>query len=111
VVRPVGVRDSYQFNMTVQPGQTYYLYPTVATGYVFKAGAGDPNVASVLLPALQSAAFDLTYLLDGSLDTAPLLGGTPYTFLSKAASIRSPLPALTQNLGSIQRARYLSSPG
>lgn len=44
------VNGSYQFNMTVQPGQTYYIDPAVATGYDYAIGVGDPNFQSVLLP-------------------------------------------------------------
>jgi hypothetical protein len=72
---------SYQYNMAVTPGQIYYIDPTVATGYVYKTGAGDPNFASLLLPAVQSAAFDVSYQFNGSLDTVMLKGGgKPYTF-------------------------------
>ena len=42
---------SYQFNMTVQPGQTYYIDPDVAIGYDYAIGAGNPKFASVALPA------------------------------------------------------------
>ena len=41
---------SYQFNMTVQAGQTYYIDPEVAVGYDYATGAGDPNFMSVDLP-------------------------------------------------------------
>ena len=41
---------AYQFNMTVQAGQTYYIDPEVAVGYDYETGAGDPNFLSVDLP-------------------------------------------------------------
>jgi hypothetical protein len=43
---------SYQFNMTVQAGQTYYIDPEVAVGYDYATGDGDfePNFLSVDLP-------------------------------------------------------------
>ena len=48
---PVALQNgSYQFDITVQAGQTYYLDPTVAVGYVFQTGAGNPNFSSVVLP-------------------------------------------------------------
>jgi len=72
---------SYQFNMTVTAGQTYYIDPTVATGYVYKTGAGDPNFASVILPNLLSSMYDLTYLSNGLLSTVLLAGGTQYFFV------------------------------
>lgn len=41
---------SFQFNMTVQAGQTYFIDPEVAVGYDYATGAGDPNFMSVDLP-------------------------------------------------------------
>ena len=41
---------SYQFNMTVQASQTYYIDPEVAVGYDYATGVGDPNFMSVDLP-------------------------------------------------------------
>ena len=46
---------AYQYSMTVVAGQTYFVDPTVAVGYSFTTGADDPNFASVLLPAVQTA--------------------------------------------------------
>jgi hypothetical protein len=47
VIQPDG---SYLFNMTVEPGQTYFIDPEVAIGYDYAIGAGNPNFASVDLP-------------------------------------------------------------
>lgn len=48
VLQPDG---SFLFNMTVQPGQTYYINPEIAIGYDYAIGnAGDPFFASVDLP-------------------------------------------------------------
>ena len=48
---PVTLVDgSYQYNITVVEGQTYYIDPKVATGYDFQIGAGDPDFKSVVLP-------------------------------------------------------------
>jgi hypothetical protein len=41
---------SYQFDITVVPGQIYYLDPEVAIGYDFVIGDGDPNFATLDLP-------------------------------------------------------------
>jgi hypothetical protein len=80
------VNGSYQFNMTVQPGQTYFIDPTVASGYVFKTGAGDPNFASVMLPTLQLSPYQLSFFdKDGNLVSVTLAGGTLYSFLTNGA--------------------------
>ena len=77
---------SYQFNITVQPGQTYFIDPTVATGYVYKTGAGDPNFASLILPVLQLAPYHLSFLdKDGNLVSVSIAGGVFYSFLTNGA--------------------------
>jgi hypothetical protein len=57
-------------------GQLIYIDPVVATGLVYATGQGDPNFASVLLPNIQSDAFDVTWG-DGS---ALALGGQQFFF-------------------------------
>jgi PEP-CTERM motif len=61
-VTPAGV---YQYSMSVVAGTTYFVDPTVAVGYSFAIGAGDPNFASVLLPAVQANPFNLSFVYDG----------------------------------------------
>ena len=62
----VGNQVVYGFQMTVQPGVTYYIDPTVATGYIYQTGAGNPNFASVELPDIGNPnPYDL-YLWNGS---------------------------------------------
>jgi MYXO-CTERM domain-containing protein len=50
---------SYQFNITVQPGQVYYIDPEIAIGYDYAIGQGNPNFASVLLPNVGDGLFDI----------------------------------------------------
>jgi hypothetical protein len=77
---------TYQFNITVQPGQTYFIDPTVAAGYVFKTESGDPNFASLMLPVLQLDPYHLSFLdKDGNLVSVSLAGGIVYSFLSNGA--------------------------
>ena len=58
---PVVLADgSYKFNMTVNPGQIYYIDPAVAVGYDYAIGAGDPNFTSVDLPdAIGDGRYDI----------------------------------------------------
>ncbi len=64
---PATVTPSHVFgyDFPVVGGQTYFVDPQVATGYSFSTGAGDPNFASVVLPAVQSNAFDVSFTYDG----------------------------------------------
>ena len=50
---------SYQFNITVQPGQVYYIDPEIAIGYDYAIGQDNPNFASVLLPNVGDGLFDI----------------------------------------------------
>ena len=60
---------AFQFNMTVQPGVTYYIDPDVAIGYNYAIGAGDPRFLTVDLPdTIGDGRYDI-YGFDG--------GGTP----------------------------------
>jgi hypothetical protein len=75
---------SFQFNMVVQPGVTYYLDPSIATGYDFRTGDGDPNFRSVVLPTgIGDGLFDIFGF--GALGEALLLahdwaGGLAFDF-------------------------------
>jgi PEP-CTERM motif len=57
VVLPNG---AYQYNMTVLPGQIYYIDPDVAVGYDYITGAGNPNFGSLDLPeTIGDGLFDI----------------------------------------------------
>ena len=58
-----GVGAAYQFNVAgVKAGQTIFVDPFVAIGYRYALGVGNPNFASVLLPAVQNTNFTLSFL-------------------------------------------------
>ncbi len=59
----VGATGVYHFNVgSVGPNSVTFIDPTVAVGYKYATGAGDPNFASVILPDVGGGAFDLSYL-------------------------------------------------
>jgi PEP-CTERM motif len=56
----------FEFNTPVTSGVPIYIDPPAATGFIYEIGAGDPNFASVELPAVQNPnPYDL-YLWNGS---------------------------------------------
>ena len=56
----------FEFNTPVIAGVPIYIDPPAATGFIYEIGAGDPNFASVALPAVQNPnPYDL-YLWNGS---------------------------------------------
>lgn len=80
----VGDDGSFQFYMTVQAGQTYYIDPELAVGYDYATAAGDPNFASVTLPTgIGDGLYDLygfDTLGNPLLLMHDLAGGTAYDF-------------------------------
>jgi hypothetical protein len=62
----IGTNVTYGFNFTVQTGQTYFIDPAVATGYVYEIGASDPNFASVELPDIGNPSPYELYLWNGT---------------------------------------------
>lgn len=81
---------SYKFDISVDPGVTYYIDPAVATGYVYETGASDPNFRSVTLPVgIGDGLYDL-YGFDSSnmpvLLMHDLAGGLAYDFGTSGVS-------------------------
>jgi hypothetical protein len=71
----------YHFNVgSVGPNSVTFIDPTVAIGYIYDTGQGDPNFASVLLPDVGGGQFDLSYLLNGSEVMTMLDAGIQYFF-------------------------------
>lgn len=74
----------YKFDITVVPGETYYLDPEVAIGYDFAIGVGDPNFRSVVLPTgIGDDLYDIFGLNDASepiLLAEDWMGGVVYDF-------------------------------
>jgi len=76
-LQPNGV-PSYSFDIATKAGQTYFIDPAYASGYVFATGAGDPNFASVLLPELSGTPNYTIVLPDGR--TFTVIGGQLFDF-------------------------------
>jgi hypothetical protein len=72
-----GATGVYHFNVgSVGPDSVTFIDPTIAIGYKYDTGAGDPNFASVLLPDVGGGVFDLSYLST----EVPLDAGIQYFF-------------------------------
>lgn len=54
----------FRFETDVSPGEVLYIDPYIAIGYDYATGVGDPNFASVLLPAIGDDLYQL-WLWDG----------------------------------------------
>ena len=81
IVTP-GPQPVYEFRAPVVEGQTIFIDPAVAVGYEYAIGAGNPNFASVILPAGIGNNWYQLYLFKGTKYSfkARLKGGIPYTF-------------------------------
>jgi hypothetical protein len=76
-----GLGAPYQFSVAgVKAGQTIFIDPFVAVGYKYAIGAGNPNFASVTLPAVGDNHFTLSYLQGQSLIFQQILAGTQFFF-------------------------------
>lgn len=59
----LGLGPTYQFTAAgVRAGQQIFIDPFVATGYKYATGSGNPNFASVTLPAVGDGIFTLAFL-------------------------------------------------
>ena len=72
-----GTTGIYHFNVgSVGPDSVTYIDPTIAVGYQYAIGTGDPNFASVILPDVGGGMFNLSYLST----EVPLDAGIQYFF-------------------------------
>lgn len=60
----------FAFSFSVASGATYFIDPAIAIGYQFQTGLGNPNFASVLLPAIGDNLFSLATCGGTSLGSA-----------------------------------------
>jgi hypothetical protein len=80
-VPTIAADGEYQFDISVETGQIYPIDPTIATGFNYAIGAGNPNFGTVLLPTLQgSDPYTITW--DNGQHTEKVLGGDLFSFLS-----------------------------
>jgi hypothetical protein len=78
-----GYGATYQFSITnIVPGVTIFIDPYLAVGYDYAIGPGNPKFASVLLPAVQSNPFILSYQGPSGQVSVPLPAGQEYLFPS-----------------------------
>jgi hypothetical protein len=77
---------AYAFDMTVVAGQTVFIDPAIATGYNYATGAGNPNFASVLLPAIQTTPYLVTFMNNGTQETDSVAPNTVFTFPASGVS-------------------------
>ena len=65
-VRPFGGTVQYDFNFPVIPGTLYAIDPTMAQGFLYQVGAGNPNFGSFELPNTGNIGPYALYLWNGS---------------------------------------------
>ena len=71
---------AYQFNLQVITGQSYSVDPSIATGYTYATGAGNPNFASVLLPSIQTTPYKISFLNNGTQEIDTVAPNTVFAF-------------------------------
>ena len=100
-----GFGPTYNFHVTgIVPGGKIFIDPFVAVGYDYAIGVGDPNFASVLLPALQGDPFLLSFLGEPGGQPVSLLGGTEFFFPAGGVdhfSVRGIHPSLGLDPGNV----------
>jgi hypothetical protein len=76
-----GLGPAYQFQVLgVRAGQTIFIDPSVAIGYRYAIGAGNPRFASVSLPNVGDGLFTLSFLTGGNTIQQLLAANTQFFF-------------------------------
>ena len=76
-----GLGPTYQFSVAgVRSGATVFIDPLFAIGYKYAIGAGNPNFASVTLPAVGDNLFILSFLLGQNLISQQLAANIQFFF-------------------------------
>lgn len=79
--RGPGIDAPYQFQVQgIKGGQTIFIDPSVAVGYKYAIGTGNPNFASVTLPAVGNNIFTLSFLQGQSVVLQQILANTQFFF-------------------------------
>lgn len=79
--RGPGVEAPYQFHVSgVRAGEKIFIDPFVAVGYKYAIGAGDPNFASVSLPAVGDNQYTLSFMSGQNLIQMLLGANTQFFF-------------------------------
>ena len=79
--RGPGINAPYQFQVQgIKGGQTIFIDPAVAIGYKYATGTGNPNFASVTLPAVGDNLFLLSFLLGQNTILQQIAANTQFFF-------------------------------
>jgi hypothetical protein len=86
--RGPGIDAPYQFNVLgVRAGQTIFIDPLVAVGYKYATGSGNPNFASVTLPAVGDGVYTLAFFQGQNQIVQQLLANTQFFFPSGGVNV------------------------
>ena len=66
--------------VTSQPPTPIFIDPTIAANYTYIVGAGNPNFASVILPEIQTTAYQVIFANNGKQETDTVAPNTMFAF-------------------------------
>jgi hypothetical protein len=76
----VSANGVFHFRLDVVDGEVVFIDPPVAVGYDYATGPGDPNFASVILPAVGDGVFRLHFLAGGVPAEETVVAGEQFFF-------------------------------